>query len=194
MSPSKAFASLVALRRRDATVSGVPVSRLVAGVAEGRWERLARGLYVPVDRPPIPWLTLHEVQRYAPRAIFCLETALQFHGLSDVHPHAVWLSLPRGSRPPAIRWVAIELVTVAPSLWELGADVHDVDGGSLRITSVARTVVDAFRFRRRVGLDVALQALREARARKLVTPAEVIAMARPFHQERVVLPYLQAIG
>lgn len=184
----------IALRRRDAARAGLTAAALRTGVAEATWERVARGLYAPVERPPVPWLTLLEVQRFAPRVVFCLETALRFHDVTDVHPHAVWISIARGSRRPAIRWVRTEVVTVATNLWELGVETREVEGGALRVTGVARTVVDAFRFRRRIGLDIALAALRQARERKLVTPAELLTMARPFRLERTLIPYLQAVG
>jgi predicted transcriptional regulator of viral defense system len=182
-----------AVRRRDAASVGIDARALTAKVAEGDWERLGRGIYAPTDRGDIPWHALHEVQRYAPRVVFCLETALAFHDLTDVRPRAVWIALARGMRRPAIRWVRIEVVTVAANLWELGVAAYPTEAGDLRVTNVARTIVDCFRFRRRLGLEIALGALREARASDRVSPGELLSMARLFRQERIMLPYVEAV-
>lgn len=186
--------ALAAVRRRDAPQVGLAPHDLAVRVAAGTWERLARGLYAPVERGDTPWLSLHEVQGYAPQVVFCLESALAFHDLSDVRPQAVWLCLARGMRRPKIAWVATEVVTVAPDLWQVGVESYETEAGILRVTNVARTLVDCFRFRRRVGLETALQALREARSRGLVSPAEVLRVARLFRQERTMLPYVEALG
>ncbi len=190
---SKAKA-IPALRRRDAATAGIAPHEFATRLAAGTWERLARGLYARIDRADTPWVALHEVQRYAPRAIFCLETALTFHELADVRPRAVWICLARGMRRPKIPWVTTELVSVSPQLWELGVESHETEAGILRVTNVARTVVDCFRFRRRIGLETAIQSLRDARAHARVSPGELLGMARLFRQERTMLPYVEAVG
>lgn len=181
------------LRPSDLRAIGVPRVVLTRMTAAGQLERVGRGLY----RLPEAAVTEHEslvtVARRAPQAVFCLLTALQFHELTTQLPRQVWIAMPRGSHVPKLAWPPLRMIQMTPSSYAAGIETVERDGVPLRVYAVAKTVADCFKHRNRVGLDVALEALREARAKRKASAADLWRYATICRVANVMRPYLEAV-
>ncbi len=128
-----------------------------------------------------------------PKSVVCLTSALQFHGIGTQLPAEVWLAVPRGTRVPRLSAPPVRVVRVAPEVFDLGAEEHRVEGQTVRVYGVARTIADCFRFRNKVGLDVVLEALADAWRAKRLNLDELHRLATGLRVQRVMQPYLEAI-
>lgn len=182
------------LRARDLGEAGIPRAVLSRLVADGRLHRLGRGLYMLPDAEVSAQHTLAEVARRVPSGVVNLLSALAFHGLSDEQPHKVWLAIPRSARPPHLGYPTLELTWSTDELLALGVDSHDVEGVPVRITGPTRTVVDCFRYRRKVGIDVAMTALRDALRLRSCTRDELWGMAGACRAQARIRPYLESVS
>lgn len=168
----------------------VQITRLVKS---GALQRIARGLYARPDRDQGENATLADVAAQVPAGVICLLSALRFHGLTTQAPFEVWMAIAHKARAPKIDWPPLRLVRVAePRLFE-NTDLHRIEGVSVRVTSVARTVVDCFKHRNKLGLDVAREALAEAWSAEQVDMDTLWRVARQSRQHNVMRPYLEAL-
>ena len=126
-----------------------------------------------------------------PSSVVCLSTALLFHNIGTQLPREVWLAVPRGTRVPSFASPPIRVARIAPALFDLGIEEHRVEAGLVRVYSEIRTVVDCFRFRNKLGLDVALEALIEARRSRRLDLNELDRLAKVLRMDRVMRPYLE---
>src|ERR1700736_5983527 len=130
----------------------------------------------------------------APDAVVCLISALAFHGITTQIPRVVQLAVPRGRyaglrlRTPPVKIYRFDVPT-----FDQGIEPRPIDGVPVRIYSVARTIVDCFKYRNKLGLDVAIEALRFARARKRISNREILHFAQLLRQDRVMAPYLESV-
>src|SRR5882672_547923 len=139
-----------ARRSRELVHAGLTRSELSRMVASGRLLRVARGVYAAPGYESGEHGALVAVAKRAPRTLFCLLTALRFHGLTTQAPFEVWIAIGNKAYPPvrAVRYSAESLAA--------GVEQHKVEGTTIRVTSAAKTVADCFKFRNKIGLDVAL--------------------------------------
>ena len=163
------------------------------GLSSGDIERISRGLYGCPDAQA--WdeqRSLLEACRRHPRGVLCLLSALNLHGLGTEQPNATWMALPRGARRPVD--LRIELIQTPD--WALAADVETrpVAGGELRLTSLPRTLVDCFKHRSKIGLEPALEALRQALRERRVKIPELEAIAARHRALRLMRPYLEVLA
>ena len=180
------------VRARDVANAGIPTVYLTRLVRAGALERVARGLYARASSPVGEHVSLAEVAKLAPRGLVCLLSALAFHGLGTLNPRRVWLALPHKAKPPTSTSVGLTVVRMHPGALAAGVVVHDVDGTPVPVFDPSKTIADLFEFRSRVGLDVALEALR-AYAGSAHRDLEVLRRyARIDGVERVLQPYLEA--
>jgi len=128
-----------------------------------------------------------------PSSVVCLSTALLFHNLGTQLPREVWLAVPRGTRVPSFAHPPSRVTRIAPALFDLGIEEHRIEGGVVRVYNVVRTVVDCFRFRNKVGLDVAMEALIEARRSRRLDLNELDRVAKALRLDRVMRPYLEML-
>ena len=181
------------IRPRDLAVHGISRARLYRLARRGLVERQGRGLYVASDHDTTEGHTLAQVAKRVPRAVVCLISALQFHVLTTQIAHEIWIAIPEKARRPRIDYPPLRVVRFSGAALHEGVEVHRIEGVPVRITSVAKTVADCFKYRNKIGLDVALEALRDAwRARKL-TMNELDRFARVCRVQRVMRPYLEAL-
>lgn len=174
----------------EAEKIGVSRSRLSALVKVGELERLARGVY---SKPGEADISLFEAVVLAKRGIdfvLSLESALQVHGMTSALPHALWVSMRRGARRPAVGF-PLEIVRVSDAAYEMGVEEHEIGGEKLRVTSVAKTVADLFKFRGRVGLGLAIEALKVGLRGGRFSTDELMRCAEADRVKRVVLPYVE---
>ena len=180
-------------RSRDLVAAGITRSHVSRMVAAGRLVRLGRGLYAAPGYQPGEHASIVEVARRAPNAVFCLLTALRLHDLTTQAPFEVWIAIGNKDHPPRLDYPKLRVVRFSgPALTE-GVQVRRIDGTEIRVTSVAKTVADCFKFRNKIGLDVALEALREGLRAKKATADELWRYARIDRVANVMRPYLEAI-
>ncbi len=181
------------LRPSDLDVLEIPRMVLTRMTAVGQLEKTARGLY----RLPGSDITEHDslitVATKVPQAVFCLLTALQFHGLTTQLPRQVWIAMPRGSHLPKIDHPPIHMIQVTGDVHSAGIEIVKTEATALRVYGVARTVVDCFKHRNKIGIDVALEALRDARSQKKASAEELWHYAKLCRVANVMRPYLEAI-
>ena len=182
--------------RGDALAVGVSSSQLTRLTREGLLIRVWRGLYQLADEEA-PNAELVEVTRHQPKGVVVLISALAFHGIGTQHASEVWLQLPINAPTPTFRWPPVRVVRsrLAEAFTE-GVETHRIGGHPVRITSVDRTVVDCFKHRRLVGLEVALEALRERMANRegpRRSLADLHRYARLMRVARVMQPYMEAL-
>lgn len=182
------------IRPRDLAERGLPTVALTRLVRQGRLQRVGRGLYALPDRPISEHNALAEVARKHPQAIICLLSALRFHDLTTQSPFEVWLAIPNKARSPKMDYPALRIMRFSGAALTHGVEDHVVDGVSVRVTSVARTVADCFKFRNKIGLDVALEALQEAWRAKRVSMDELWRYATLCRVANVMRPYMESLS
>ncbi|MDZ7753675.1 MAG: type IV toxin-antitoxin system AbiEi family antitoxin domain-containing protein [Gammaproteobacteria bacterium] len=182
------------IRPLDLTERGLPTVALTRLVRQGRLQRVGRGLYALPDRLVSEHNALAEVARKHPYAIVCLLSALRFHDLTTQSPFEVWLAIPNKARPPKIDYPPLRMVRLSGEALTVGVEDHVIDGVPVRVTSVARTVADCFKFRNKIGLDVALEALQEAWRAKRVSMDELWHYAALCRVANVMRPYMESLS
>ena len=182
-----------AITAKEVARAGIHSQQLSRLVAEGRLERLARGLYRLNDRPPGQFIGLALASRAAPRGVICLLSALSFHDVGTQLPHEVWIALHRRTRIPALKWPRLRVVRFGGDSLTAGVERHRLEGLDIPIFGVAKTVADCFKYRNKVGLDVALEALREGWRARRFTMEEIGRFGRICRVEKVMRPYLEAL-
>lgn len=181
------------LRSRDARTRGVHTGTLTRMVRTGEIERLGPGRY---RRPSSNLSENHSLalaSAAVPSGVVCLLSALRFHNIGTQLPREVWLAVPRGARVPRLSYPPLRLTRVSATLFDFGIEEHRIEGQQVRVSSVARTVVDCFRFRNKVGMDVVLEALVEARRSQRLNLNELHGIAKALRVDRVMRPYLEIL-
>jgi predicted transcriptional regulator of viral defense system len=181
------------LRTSAAQKAGIHPRTLYIMRDEGMILELDRGLFRLASLPDMGNPDLATVAARLPRAVICLISALSFHGITTQIPHQVDIALPRGSKNPRLEFPPVRIFRFSPSAFRTGIETHRIDGARVRIYAPARTVVDCFRLRKRLGVDIAVEALRLALQRRQATVAEILRYARMLRMERVMMPYLEAM-
>jgi predicted transcriptional regulator of viral defense system len=163
-------------------------------VRQGLLQRVGRGLYAIPDRPVSEHGALAEVARKHPQAIVCLLSALRVHELTTQSPFEVWLAIPNKSRAPKSDYPPLSIVRFSGAALTEGVEEHVIDSVPVRVTNVARTVADCFKFRNKIGLDVALEALQEAWRVKSVSMDELWHFASLCRMSNVMRPYMESLS
>jgi predicted transcriptional regulator of viral defense system len=161
---------------------------------EGKLERVGRGLYVWKRIPPSEHRTLAEAAVRVPHGVVCLLSALAFHGLGTQMPHAVWMAIRRGARLPHVDWPPLEIVQFSGEAWTHGVEPHEIERTSVKVTSSAKTVADCFKFRSKVGLDVAIEALRDYLGGRGRSIEALLEAADACRVRRVMMPYVESMA
>ena len=182
------------IRPGDLERLSVPRNYLGRLVRAGKLERVGRGLYSSAEHPPSENRTLLEVCRKVPQAVICLSSALRFHELTTENPFEVWISLKPGAWSPRIEYPPIRVVRVSGDALTFGVEEHHVEGTKIRVYSPPKTVADCFKFRSKVGTELAIQALRECFREKKATMDEVWAAAKVCRVANVMRPYMESLS
>jgi len=181
------------IRARDVEADGCSRNYLYEMHRAGVLRKLSPGLYTLPDAPVTEHSLLAEVAKRVPQGVICLISALAYHGLSTQIPHEIWLAVPKGSRRPRIAYPPLNLTYVSGLAYSFGVREYVMGGVAVRIYSPAKTVVDCFKFRNKVGLDVALEALREVWRSRKATVDELMEAAEVDRVSKVMRPYLEVI-
>ncbi len=181
------------LRTSQAIALGVHPRTLYALREAGWLQRVSRGLYRLATLPELGNPDLATVAARIPQGVICLISALAFHELTTQIPHQVDIAVPRGTKQPRLEFPPIRVFRFSEPMFQAGIETHRVDDVQVRVYSPAKTVADCFKFRNRIGIDVAVEALRLCRERKAAGVNELLEYARLCRVERVILPYLEAL-
>ena len=182
------------LRPRDLARHYIPSDYLDRLYRRGLVDRVTRGLYAWPDAEISEHHSLAEAARLIPRGVVCLLSALRFHGLTTQSPREVWLAIPSKAWAPKVRYPKLRIIRAGgPGLTEM-VEENRIEGVVVRVSTPARTVADCFKHRSKVGLDVALEALRDTLRGRKATMDELWAAARVCRMENVMRPYLEALA
>ena len=182
------------VRPRDLEPLGIARVSLTRAVNRGELERVGRGLYGLPGRQISEHGTLADVASRVPKGVICLLSALRFHGLTTQAPFEIWLAIENKALAPKLDYPPLRIVRFSGEAWTAGVEAHVVDGVSVRITCVAKTVADCFKYRNKIGLDVALEALREAWRNKRMSSDELWRYAKICRVANVMRPYLDSLA
>ena len=160
---------------------------------EGALVRVARGRYSVPDHPVTENHGLALVAAAVPRGVICLLSALSFHGVGTQLPSEVWIAMDRHARRPALRYPRLRVVRFGGKALSEGVNTHRLEGQSVRIYGVAKTLADLFKYRNKIGMDVVLEALHDAWRSRRFTMDEIDRFARVCRVERVMRPYLESL-
>ena len=158
-----------------------------------RLETLSRGVFALASAPLPESPDVSAVMRRIPKAVLCLVSALDYHAIGTQIPKAVQIALPRNVRPPHIDRPRVEVFNMADAAFGAGVEMHSMAGADIRVFSVAKTVADCFKYRNRIGLDIAIEALQEVVRSRAASPAEIMEFARVDRVASVMEPYVRAL-
>lgn len=182
------------LRAGDLAGAGIPRVVLTPMTASGQLERAARGLYRLPDASSSEHEGLVTVARKVPQAVICLLSALQFHGLTTQLPRQVWIAMPRGSHVPRLDHPPIKMVQFTGEAYTHGLGIHERDGVTLQVYGVAKTVADCFKHRNKIDMNVALEALKDARSQGRASLDDLWRCAKVCRVANVMRPYMEAVA
>lgn len=180
------------VRAGDIEAAGLSRNHLYRLCKEGRLQKTARGLYALPGAPVSEHAALTEMAKRTPRAVACLLSALNFHSLTTQLPYEIWIALPRGAWRPKADYPPINLTYMSGDAFSFGIQEHILNGVTVKIYSPAKTVADCFKFRSKVGLDVAIEALRETWNSRKASMDELMEAATVCKVSRVMRPYMEA--
>ena len=181
------------VRPRDIEAIGLPREYLVRLHQQGKLNRSGRGIYTLPDAAVTERHSYAEVAKRVPDAVICLVSALTFHQITTQSPASVWIALGKGARTPALTSPSLRIVRLSgPSLTE-GIEDHRVEGVPIRVYSAAKTVADCFKFRNKIGIDVAIEALKDSLRQRKANINEIYRYAKICRVSNVIRPYMEAL-
>jgi hypothetical protein len=196
-SDSQALATIRSLgvaRPVDLERRGVPRARLYELARAGIVERQGRGLYVARGHRYTAEHAFARVARRVPGGVVCLLSALRFHGLTTQQPAEVWLALPEKARRPRLDYPRLRVARFSGAALAEGIESHTIEGVGVRVYSAAKTVADCFKYRNKIGIDVAVEALKDFARTRRGGANDLARFARVCRVSRVMQPYLDAIA
>lgn len=182
------------LRARDLTERALPTVALSRLVAAGKLDRVARGVYSLPGRALSEHRSLAEVALRVPRGVVCLMSALRVHGIGTQAPFEVWLAIPPHTPTPRLDQPALRVVRMSGPALSEGVEPVEIDGVRVQVFNPAKTVADCFKFRNKIGLDVAMEALQEAWRAKRVSMDELWRYATLCRVANVMRPYMESLS
>jgi predicted transcriptional regulator of viral defense system len=184
---------MVLIRPRDVEAAGIHREYLLRLYRSGDLTRVGRGLYALPGAQTSESLSLAEVAKRVPSAVICLISALEFHHVTTQIAHSVWIAIENKQWEPAFEYPSLEIVRFTGRAFSFGVEQHEVDRILVKVYSPAKTVADCFKFRNKIGLDVAMEALRETWRSRKATMDELWEAAKVCRVANVMRPYLEAV-
>ena len=189
----KLFKRKSVLRPRDLDELGISREYLNKLFAAGILDRPARGLYVMAGSEPSEHRTVVEACKRVPGGVICLLTALRMHDLTTQSPFEIWMAIGEKARRPKIDDPPLRIVRLSGQSQTFGIQQRTIEGVTVKVYSPAKTVADCFKYRNKIGLDVALEALRDCRQQKKATNDEIWEAAKVCRMSNVMRPYLESV-
>jgi predicted transcriptional regulator of viral defense system len=181
------------LRPSDVVALGYSRVYLTRLAKRGLVNRVSRGLYATPQRKESEFSSLAEISSKHPKMLVCLLSALAFHELTTQSPHEVWVAIGNKDRIPKMTYPPLHVVRFGGKTMTDGVTVNEIDGVKVKITNIPKTIVDCFKFRNKIGLDVSIEALKEAWHAKRVTIDELWYYSKLCRVQNVMRPYLETL-
>ena len=181
------------LRPRDLDAHKIPRQYLRLARQEGLIKRVGRGLYVAVSAQATTHHSLAMAAKRVPKGVICLLSALRFHDLTTQAPYEVWVAIDRKARRPSGDHPPLRIVRFPRNSIEHAVRAHKIEGVPVQIFSPAKTVADCFKYRNKIGLDVAIEALRDCMRKRKATMDDLWEAAKVCRVSRVMQPYLESV-
>jgi len=181
------------LRTSEAIHLGIHPRTLYAMREKGMVEQLSRGVYRLADLPPLGNPDLITIAVRIPHGVLCLISALAFHEITTQIPREVHIAIPRGAKYPQLEYPPIRVYRFSEKAYSQGMEPHEVDCVTMRVYSPEKTLADCFKYRNKIGLDTALEAVSLYRERMTVKVSEILRFARVCRVENVMRPYLESL-
>ncbi len=181
------------LRMSEALYAGIHRRMLYSMLKAGVIEQLSRGLYRLADLPPLGNPDLVSVSLKIPNGVICLISALAYHEITTQVPHEVYVALDRGTEAPRLNHPPLRVFWFSRESFTVGIEKHKIDGVPVRIYSPGKTIADCFKYRNKIGLDTAIEALKRYREKKRFKVDDLMRFARVCRIEKVMRPYLEAL-
>ncbi len=181
------------VRPRDIEAIGLPREYLVRLHRQGKLKRPGRGIYTLPDANVTEHHSYAEVAKRVPEAVICLLSSLTFHEITTQSPASVWIALGKGARTPALTSPSLRIVRLSGQSLTEGIEKHQVEGVPVRVYSAAKTVADCFKFRNKIGLDVAIEALKDSLRQKKTNINEIYRYAKVCRVSNVIRPYMETL-
>ncbi len=182
------------VRPQDLKAQGIAPTSLYQLYRQGKVIRTSRGIYTLADTDFTEHHSLVEICKRVPHGCICLLSALHFHTLGTQNPFEVWLAIDRKARRPRVAYPPLRVLRFSGAALHEGIEEHQIEGVTVRVYSIAKTVADCFKYRNKIGLDVALEALRACRTERRCTHQELWHYAQINRVTHVMKPYLEAVG
>lgn len=181
------------IRARDLERAHIPRNYLSRLVERGQLQKIERGIYTAEALPASEHISLLEVNRKVPKAVICLLSALSFHEIGTQVPSEVWIAIDVKAWTPRITSPAVRIMRFSGDALHFGVQEKQVTGGKIRVYNPAKSVADCFKFRHKIGLDVALEALRDCYRQKKASMNELFEAAKVCRVANVMRPYLESL-
>lgn len=182
------------IRPRDLDAFGIPREYLRRLCDKGVLERQTRGIYTLRDAELTQHHSLMQACKRLPKGVVCLLSALRFHGLTTQAPFEIWMAIDRKARLPKVEGVPLHLVRFSGDALTEGIERHMIQGVEVNVYCPAKTIADCFKYRNKIGLDVALEALRECRRERRCTMDDLWRFAKVCRVANVIRPYIEALS
>jgi predicted transcriptional regulator of viral defense system len=180
------------VRPRDLEALGIPREYLLRLMRKGTVRRLGRGIYELADLRPTEHHSLAVAAKEIPHGVVCLLSALRFHELTTQNPSEVWIGIHIEARQPRNSSMHYRIVRYSEKTLKSAARTHKIEGIPVKIFTPAKTVADCFKYRGKIGLDVAIEALKDSLKQRKATVDEIVRYAKICRVSRVIQPYLEA--
>ena len=181
------------IRPKDVEECGIARENLLRLYRRGILSRASRGVYVLAKAPVTEQHSLAVAAKQAPRGVVCLLSALQFHGLTTQVPHEIWMAFDVKAHRPIVAWPPLRVVRFSGQALTEGVEEHIVERVPIKVYSAAKTVADCFKYRNKIGVDVAIEALRDTLRQKKTTVDEIHRFATVCRVGKVIRPYLDSV-
>ncbi len=175
------------------SMEGIDTKTLTRMVEDGEIQRIARGLYTSVDYVPGTFYSLIEVSKLVGNGVICLLSALSFHEIGTQNPSEVWLAIPRRARMPQVKDYPIRVFRFSGEAYSNGIEQITVDGAAVNMYSIPKTIADCFKYRNKIGLDVAIEALKDMIQNNRASIGDIIHFAKICRVFEVMRPYMESI-
>jgi predicted transcriptional regulator of viral defense system len=182
------------VRPRDLDTQGIRREHLYRLYKEGLLQRVGRGLYTLPDAEFTENHSLAEACKRVPHGVVCLLSALRFHNLTTQSPFEVWLAIGRKARRPKEGIPPLHIVRFSGEALHAGVEEHSIEGVKVRIYGPAKTVADCFKYRNKIGLDIALEALRDCWRERRCSMDELWQYAKICRVDKIMRPYLESLN
>lgn len=181
------------LRVKDLSTHGLHHEHLRRLCSKGVLLKAGRGIYRLAETEDSEHVTLAAVSKRVPHAVICLLSALRFHNIGTQNPPDVWVALKQRTAPPREKDLPLRVVWFSDASYSTGIESHTLEGVAIHITNPAKTVADCFKYRNKIGLDVALEALKEGVRKRKCSPTELWKYAKVCRVTHVMRPYMEAV-